>query len=323
MASSGLFVRYAARQERRNVLLPLLCLSCWAAACQTSPGTPDLDTPTTGAITIAVDESFQPLVQSQIEVFTTLYTRTSITARYTSEGEAVQDLLTDSVRLAIVSRDLTDAEKEVFQRVKITPRMIRIAVDGVALIVNRSNPDSLAQMQELKEIFQGTRKTWRHSGQPILVVFDSNNSSNLSFILRTFELENLDSIQVFATKSNQQVVEYVKTNPNALGVIGTNWIADVDDPEQVGFRNDVTVMSIAAVPNPTEDDYYQPYQAYLQLETYPLRRDVLVLSREARAGLGSGFMSFLASDRGQRIVLKSGLLPVTMPVRLVNLRDSF
>ena len=46
-----------------------------------------------------------------------------------------------------------------------------------------------------------------------------------------------------------------------------------------------------------------------------------IVSREARAGLGTGLASFLASERGQRIILKSGLVPATMPVRLVEIRS--
>jgi phosphate transport system substrate-binding protein len=55
------------------------------------------------------------------------------------------------------------------------------------------------------------------------------------------------------------------------------------------------------------------------MKNYPLTRDVVIISREIGTGLGTGFISFAASDKGQRIVLKSGLVPVTMPVRIVNI----
>ncbi len=51
---------------------------------------------------------------------------------------------------------------------------------------------------------------------------------------------------------------------------------------------------------------------------YPLIRDVVMIGREARSGLASGFMAFVASDKGQRIVLKSGLVPATMPIRIIE-----
>ncbi|MFM7729283.1 MAG: phosphate ABC transporter substrate-binding protein, partial [Flavobacteriales bacterium] len=67
-------------------------------------------------------------------------------------------------------------------------------------------------------------------------------------------------------------------------------------------------------------DFYGPYQAYIALKKYPLTRDVYVISREGRNGLGTGFASFLAGDQGQRLVRMCGLLPTTMPVRIINIR---
>ncbi len=70
----------------------------------------------------------------------------------------------------------------------------------------------------------------------------------------------------------------------------------------------------------TDEDYLQPYKAYILMKKYPLSRTVYIISREGRTGLGSGFLAYVASDKGQRIVLKSGLVPATAPVRLVELK---
>jgi len=47
------------------------------------------------------------------------------------------------------------------------------------------------------------------------------------------------------------------------------------------------------------------------------------LNYQPNLGLGIGFSSFMTGDRGQRIVLKSGLLPATMPGRELIIRDGF
>jgi len=47
---------------------------------------------------------------------------------------------------------------------------------------------------------------------------------------------------------------------------------------------------------------------------------VNAISLETRSGLGTGFISFAAGDKGQRVVLKSGLMPATKPVRQVRLQ---
>lgn len=276
-------------------------------------------------MTIATDESFLPIVQAQVDVFQYHYPRTKIRVLSMPEDDAFRALIKDSVRLVIVSRDLTPEENKYFEDVKIRPQKSKMAEDGVALIVSKSNPDSLITTRQLEQIFASRVKTWSDlrpgaSGKNIVIVFDNNGSSNLNFVLRRFNLKDVSKLNVFAAKSNEEVIEYVKEHDNAIGVIGTNWISDSDDPAQQRFTREVTVMSVSDLNNPTAEDYYQPYQAYLALKLYPLRRDVMTISREARTGLGAGFMSHMASVRGQRIVQKSGLLPATMPVRIVGLK---
>jgi phosphate transport system substrate-binding protein len=56
---------------------------------------------------------------------------------------------------------------------------------------------------------------------------------------------------------------------------------------------------------------------------YPFLRDLYIVSREARAGLGTGFATYVASDDGQRIILRSGLMPATQPVRVIEVKDEF
>ena len=47
-----------------------------------------------------------------------------------------------------------------------------------------------------------------------------------------------------------------------------------------------------------------------------------VLLTDPRSGLASGFATFMASDRGQRIILRSGIVPATQNVRIVNVREN-
>ena len=65
----------------------------------------------------------------------------------------------------------------------------------------------------------------------------------------------------------------------------------------------------------------KPFQAYLALGRYPLTRDVYILLTDPRNGLASGFTTYVCSDRGQRILLKSGVVPATQAIRLVDVRD--
>jgi phosphate transport system substrate-binding protein len=111
----------------------------------------------------------------------------------------------------------------------------------------------------------------------------------------------------------------VAAEKNCIGVVGVNWISDSDDTTRLSFLKSVKVLEIAMT---KDDDFYKPYQAYIAQKYYPLWREVYIISKEAYTGLGTGLTAFIASERGQRIVLKFGLVPATMPVRLVELVEN-
>ncbi|MGV3640352.1 MAG: PstS family phosphate ABC transporter substrate-binding protein, partial [Adhaeribacter sp.] len=243
------------------------------------------------------------------------------------EGDVFQDLLSDSARVIVASRLLTEKETQYFKQIKITPRITKVAIDGVALIVHPSNTDTLLTLAQLREIFTGKANTWKKLNPDsklsnLTIVFDNNNSSTSRYILDSVNLKQALPVNTFAAKSNPALVEYVANNPNAIGVLGVNWISDFDDSTAIGFLRKVKVVAVSAKSNPaSKDDYVQPFQGYLAQGSYPLRRNLYVISREARAGLGTGFASFVAADKGQRIFLKSGLVPATMPIRLISIKE--
>ena len=77
-------------------------------------------------------------------------------------------------------------------------------------------------------------------------------------------------------------------------------------------------MAVSRADSATVENSFRPYQAYLALNQYPLTRSVYILLNDPKSGLPSGLTSFLTDFRGQRIILKSGLVPATAPVRIVD-----
>lgn len=300
------------------------------------PGSPGADnTPTSGTVAVSVDETFAPILQAQVDTFAKLYPDAHVQMSFQPEEKVMLDLINDKVKVAVVSRELTAEEAAYFAKQTIVPRTTHIGIDGLAVVVNRANPDSLFTITQLAAIFTGKTATWGQvSGKrglaAINVVFDANRSSTARFVRDSVTRGAALTTRVFAATSNPALLNYVATHPNAIGVVGVNWISDRDDPAAMTFFNKVRVAAITARPNPRPDDFIQPYQAYLaekspqqlaehpDLQNYPLRRNLYVISREARAGLGTGFASFVAGKNGQLIFQKSGLLPAQMQARIVT-----
>jgi phosphate transport system substrate-binding protein len=280
-----------------------------------------VDTPTTGEITIVADESLRPIVEAEVETFNALHKNANVKVIYLPEAEAITAMLKeDSLKLAIVTRKLTtDERKYLMDKNKVRAREEDMAVSGIALIVNPANPDSLLSIADLKSMLMGRIKNWKDIGahpknnNGIKIVFDNPNSGLIRQLRDS--VAKVDSLPntCFAVNDNRAVVDYVSKNKNALGLIGLEWISDRDDTTTHGFLNKVKIVALAG-----DSAHFQPYQAYLALKYYPLRRTITVINREGRTGLGTGFAAFFGSERGQRIVLKSGLVPVTMPLRILN-----
>ena len=73
----------------------------------------------------------------------------------------------------------------------------------------------------------------------------------------------------------------------------------------------------------TLDNAYLPLPAYLALGDYPLTRNVYAVLTDYSGTLLAGYYHFMAGDKGQRIILKAGLVPATRPIRLIQVKESF
>lgn len=259
-----------------------LCTLGILASCNRKPKDGRTDTYTSGVIEIAADESFQPIVQEEVDVFEGIFPLAGIVPRYTTEVDAINLLLKDSVRLAITTRTLTAEEMNSFHSRKFYPREIKLATDGLALIVNRQNPDTLISVRDIRRILTGEVKNWKEVYpdshlKEIRVVFDNPNSSTVRFATDSIcGGKPLSTTEVKALRTNQQVIDYVAQTPGAMGVIGVNWLGNRSDTTNLSFRDEIKVVSVSAEEVATSENSFKPYQAYLYYGDYPLTRSIYI-----------------------------------------------
>lgn len=312
---------------KNKLILYFLCLYT-LSACTSSQKKGKEETLYSGKISIAVDESFKPIMEEGLQVYQALTPEAVITPIYCSEVEAVNLLLKDSVRLAITNRRLTEEELISFHTRKFFPESVRMALSGVALITHRDNPDSLITVKDFRRIATGEITNWKELNpnsklERMQVVFDNPNSGTVHYVIDSICQGKPLSTSLKAQKSNEEVINYVATTPEAIGVIGANWVGNKADTTRLSFNQKVRVMAVSSSVNATSENSYRPYQAYLALKKYPLTHDVYILINDPKGALPTGVMTFLTGDRGQRIILKSGLVPATQPIRVVNVKEDF
>lgn len=275
--------------------------------CQGRNDRPDLDSPNSGTIHISVDESFKPVIDSQIQVFEALYPKAKIIADYKPEAECFKDLLKDSTRMIIVTRGLTDQEEKFYKdSFNFYPSFAKIAYDAIAVIVNNNDPDSLFSMEKIRGILDGS------TGDKQMAVFDGLSATStvrfaIDSILRG---KPFDPKKVFAEKNSTDVINYVAQHKDVLGFVGVSWIGNKEDTSQVTFLKKVRIASIECTcPDRT---FVKPYQANILTKRYPMVRGLYFILKENYDGLGGGFSNFLQYERGQLIFRRAYLWPAKM-----------
>lgn len=285
------------------------------------------ETPTRGNIRIIADPSFQPIVDAEIATFTSLYKYAHITPNYIPENELIAAFLNDSVKVVVTAWEPTDQQKELLRNTQIIVRTTTIAYDAIALVLNKENKDSLFAYQEVNDLFTGKLSNWNELDPSsklgkIIAIFDNEKSANIRYFKEKFRLEGQLPSNFYSVNTNEQVIDYVTKNKNAIGLVSVNWICDRDDSTSRAFSDKI---KIAAVSQQLLDrgSYFMPVQGSIYDKTYPFTRKINLVSRETFKGLGSGFINWCAAEQGQRIVLKSGLVPATMPIRLIQIKKQF
>lgn len=281
------------------------------------------ETPTRGKIRIFADESYKPIIDSEVYTFTNLYRYASITPQYKPEVDIINDFMNDSIKVIVTNKKLTDDQIQYLRDTLVVARTTTIAYDALAFIVNKANKDTLLTYNTIKDIFFGRIDTWKEINNKsnldkINVVFDNTKSGNIRYFKEKFEITEKLQSNFYAVNSNEEVIDFISKNPSALGIISVNWISNKHNPEARDFISRIKVVAVSSSFDNTS--YYLPVQGSIYNKTYPFTREVYLISRETFAGLGSGFISWVASEPGQRIILKSGLVPATMPIRLIQVK---
>ena len=267
----------------------------------------DIDSTDRGTIYISVDETFQPVIDSQIQVFEALYPNAKVVAEYKPEAECFKDLMNDSTRMIIVTRGLTPMEEKYYKdSLSYSPTWSRVAYDGIAVIVNRDSPDSIFTMSAIRGILDGT------SGDKQLAVFDGlSETSTIRYAVDSIlRGRPIDPKKVFAEKNSEAVINYVANHKDVIGFIGVSWIGNPEDTAQLSFLTKVRIASIECTC--PEKTFVKPYQANIMLKRYPMVRGLYYILKENYNGLGSGFANFMEYERGQLIFRRAYLSPAKM-----------
>ena len=296
-------------------------------------------TSTRGIAKIMCDESFQSVLEQEIAVFEYQYPEASIMPEYINEHDALDSLFRNKVDLIIISHDLTPEQKKSLKKLGRGYRTKMIAVDAIAVIVNKQNDIDDLSMEDLRDIFTGKVKRWgevyptKLKNDTIKVMFDGSGTGVVHYMKEKFLYGGKFGPNVYARGTSSDVFEAVEKYKNVIGFIGVSWITSdlksaeipiADKYEELKTKNEVTLIDftdrIKVMPVRNDDQLHavKPYQAYISSGEYPLVRTIWAIDASYNGMLDHGFFTFLTGAIGQKIILQTGILPAAEPVRTVE-----
>jgi phosphate transport system substrate-binding protein len=279
---------------------------------------------TIGDITIGVDETESPVIKKEADEFMRLNPESKIVMPLKTTNELMADLLNGDMKTVIVNRDFNAQENEHLTQTKKEVKKNKLAINAIGVIINPANPITKLNYTELRKIFTGGITDWKdldgdnkdvYKGK--LKVFIARKNSGIHEIFKEKALgwQEYSKGDVVCSTSTQMLNE-IKNNVNGIGFISMSWITKFADT----LLQDVKPVKIAPVDSAgNAGSYVSLHQAYIANKEYPLNFDVYIMSRDFDMNVAVGFTSFLLSYDGQKIILNSGLVPVTQPVRIIQL----
>ena len=327
---------------RKTICLALAVLAvCLGTSCHKTTQKYD-----EGSVVVYADEGFASFMEQEREVFEYQYPKSIILTRYMSELDVVNGLLQDSCSLGVISRPLTQKQIDhIKDHNRHIVRQEPIAVDAVAVIVNKDNPIELLTVGEIRKLFSGEITTWQqlavNDTTPVKIVFDQKGSANVSYIEdNLLPKGGKFGPNVFAQHGNDDVLKVVEQDKGAIGLVSVSWLGEsleriqssmnkenidsqkikeleaTDDNTFVEFTDKVKVLKVR---KDDQLDGYQPYQAYIYDGKTPLVRKIYLVSTAANNSVGHAFYSFVTGFIGQKLLLLTGILPYHVHPRVVEM----
>jgi phosphate transport system substrate-binding protein len=285
-----------------NFILVFFLLSCKENDTKTTE-----ETPTQGTATVLAEESIASIIEDQQLVFESKYKKAKIIVVAKPDGEMINDFIQDKARILVLPRPLDKKELAIYRNKGIKGAIDTIAYDGIALITNKNNSIANFTTDKIKEVFQGKTSTQE-------LVFENANSSIMNQFLKEAKVSNIPENGIVALKNSKEVLAYVAKNKNAVGFVGVNWIFN-QDMQTIDLLKNVKILPVQNKQN----KFVSPTQSTISTKEYPLVREIYFYNFQGTTGLGIGFASFICNDVGQRIILKSGLVPKRVPAREINI----
>lgn len=259
-------------------------------------------------IQIKGSDTLVNLVQILAEAYMEKHQETPIAVSGGGSGTGIAALINGTCDIANHSRPLKDKEINLAWEKGIKPRRFIVAVDGVSIIVNESNPIEKLGIDQLGAIYRGEIKSWKEFGGPdkqISLYGRQSNSGTYVFVQEHVLGKKNYSLDMKEMNGNAQIVEGVIQDKSSIGYVGVGYVYDQATGK---VRKGLKVLKIAKDAN---SPAYSPLdKAVVDSGSYPIARPLFQSTNGKPKGAILDFIKFETGPDGQKIVEREGFFTI-------------
>jgi phosphate transport system substrate-binding protein len=240
------------------------------------------------------------LVQNLAEAFSTASPDVTVSVTGGGSGVGIAAVVNKQTDIGDASRSITSKEISGARANGVNPVEYAIAIDGVCVIANASNPIGKLTIEQLGKLYQGKIANWSNVGGPNqkVTLYGRQPSSGTFVYVRDEAVKGEYAASMNQMNGNAQIVEAVKADKGAIGYVG------------VGYAREQGVKVLSLSKDGT--NFYSPLdKEAVDSGNYPLARPLFQYTNGKAKGDAKTFIQFELSPDGQKIVEEQGFYPLT------------
>lgn len=220
-------------------------------------------------------------------------------------GTGLAALIGSTCDIAISSREIKTKEIDLAQKKGVNPKEYKVALDGLAVVVNPKNTVSQLTLDQLADIFTGRIKNWKEVGgrdaKIVVLSREVNSGTHVYFKEHVLRKNDPNSKEEFSPDalllpSSQAIADEVNHNLDAIGYYGMGYIGK--DHKAIWIAKDAGAVFEA----PTIENVIS--------NAYPISRPLYVYTNGEPSENLKPFIDFMFSEKGQEIVLQTDFVPI-------------
>jgi phosphate transport system substrate-binding protein len=257
---------------------------------------------TTGSVQVTGSESMRPLVAACAEEFLAANPKADVIVKGGGSGDGVTAILHGIADIGMVSRDLSQRERDFAASRGVELLEFPLARDGVTVIVHRANPVATLSLDQLQGIFTGRIRNWREIGgnDAEIATFARAAGSGTASLFGDHVQKGVPyAVSVMQLATNEAIVAEVASRPGSIGYTSLGALRSA--------RNGVKALALRIDESPQTA---MPTADEVRSGRYPLARALHLIAPRRSTETARAFVQFCLGPAGQSLVRKAGYIGI-------------